>query len=176
MNERRQQSRDFGAPWGWQLKATTILAVIFVVATAIIVPFVLPRKMLWVAFVSPCVCLATLGISALFCVRGYAVRYGELWIQRSFWQTQFSLDDLERAYADNQAMNGITRKAGISGFMGHIGWFRNKRLGGYRAFVTDPARCVVLEFSKRKVVVSPDNPEAFVRALGFDINPKKDRD
>jgi hypothetical protein len=176
MKERRQQSRDFGAPWGWQLKVTTILAVIFVVAVAIISPFVLPRKMLGVAFVSPSVCLATLGISALFCVRGYAVRYGELWIQRSFWQTRLTLNDLERAYADSQAMKGTTQKVGISGFMGHIGWFRNKRLGNYRAFVTDPGRCVVLEFSKRKVVVSPDNPAAFVQALGFDTNSQEDSD
>jgi hypothetical protein len=54
---------------------------------------------------------------------------------------------------------------GNGGFFCWTGYFRNRRLGSFRALVTDPARCVVLEFSRFKLVVSPEKPEAFVRAL-----------
>ena len=46
--------------------------------------------------------------------------------------------------------------------------YRNKALGDYRAFVTDPHRTVVLEFSdRRNVVVSPDVPEEFTHEIGM---------
>ena len=49
---------------------------------------------------------------------------------------------------------------------GFTGWYYNKRLGSYRAFVTDPRRAVVLRYANRRVVLSPDAPEDFVRELG----------
>jgi hypothetical protein len=45
------------------------------------------------------------------------------------------------------------------------GLFRNRTLGMYRAFVTDPRRAVVLRLPRRTVVVSPADPEAFVREV-----------
>lgn len=60
---------------------------------------------------------------------------------------------------------------GNGGFLGYIGWFRSKRLGSFRAYVTDPPRCVVLEFEQRKVVVSPDDPRRFLEALGVAPGP-----
>jgi len=35
----------------------------------------------------------------------------------------------------------------------------------FRAFVTDRANCVVMEFGKKTIVISPDNPQAFVEAV-----------
>jgi hypothetical protein len=62
-------------------------------------------------------------------------------------------------------MKRSLRVAGNGGVFAWVGWFRNKRLGTYRAFVTDARRCVVLRLPKRPVVVSPDRPEEFVRAV-----------
>ena len=42
---------------------------------------------------------------------------------------------------------------------------RNRRLGRYDAYATDPARCVVLRFPDRIVVMTPDDPDAFVEAI-----------
>lgn len=44
-------------------------------------------------------------------------------------------------------------------------WCRSALLGFFRAFVTNPAHCVILEFGKKKIVVSPDDPQAFVQAV-----------
>ncbi len=52
------------------------------------------------------------------------------------------------------------------GLFSFTGSFRNKALGAYRAFVTDPHRTVVLRFPKRTVIVSPDSPEAFLHEIG----------
>jgi hypothetical protein len=142
----------------------------------VVLPLAVPRKEIRAAFIGPGIGLLVLGITALFCVRGYAIRHRELWIERSFWRTRLPLRDLQRAYADAEAMKGTTRSAGNGGFMAYTGWFRNKKLGSYRAFVTDPARCVVLEFAKRKVVVSPNDPVAFVRALGFEPDGRRNAD
>ncbi|MBE0545596.1 MAG: hypothetical protein IH623_30060 [Verrucomicrobia bacterium] len=173
MRRSRQSSSQFGAPWGRGIKIVTWSVIVLISGVAIILPLAVPRKDLWVAVLIPGSVLLILGITALFCVRGYTVRQRELWIHRSFWQTRMPLKDLRRAYADAKAMHKCIRSCGNGGFMGVTGWFYNKKLGNFRAFITDPARSVVLEFAKRRVVVSPDDPRAFVRALGF--NPEAQR-
>jgi hypothetical protein len=167
MKQRRQRSSQFGAPWGRGVKFATVSVGVLVVGLSVVLPLTVSRQDFWAAVIGPAIGLLTFGTVALFCVRGYSIRHRELWIHRSFWQTRLPLEDLERAHADPAAMKGTTRTCGNGGFMAYTGWFRNRKLGGYRAFVTDPARCVVLEFAKRKVVVSPADPAAFVRALGF---------
>ncbi len=155
------------------MKLATAAVGLLVVGSAVILPLTIPRTEIWVAVLIPGIVLLTLGAAALCCVRGFTLRHRELLIQRSFWQTRLSLKELKRAYVEPAAMKKTIRSCGNGGFMAYTGWFYNKRLGHYRAFVTDPARSVVLEFAKRKVVVSPDDPDAFVRALGFDPDAKE---
>ncbi|MGD0258391.1 MAG: PH domain-containing protein [Verrucomicrobiota bacterium] len=47
------------------------------------------------------------------------------------------------------------------------GFYYNKRLGSYRAYVTDPRHTVVLRYAKRRVVLSPAAPEDFVHDLAL---------
>ena len=42
---------------------------------------------------------------------------------------------------------------------------RNRRLGVFDAYATNHKRCVVLRYSDRIVVVTPDAPTAFVEAI-----------
>ncbi len=51
---------------------------------------------------------------------------------------------------------------GNGGLFSFTGFFRNKALGTYRAFVTDPRKTVVLHFPRRTVVISPGSPKEFV--------------
>jgi len=62
-------------------------------------------------------------------------------------------------------MRGSIRTFGNGGLFSFTGFYRNRLLGAYRAFVTDPRQAVVLRFPKRNVVVSPGAPEEFVRDL-----------
>ena len=63
-------------------------------------------------------------------------------------------------------MRWSTRTFGNGGLFSFTGFFRNKALGAYRAFVTDPHQTVVLHFPTRTVVVSPSAPEQFVHDIG----------
>jgi len=48
-----------------------------------------------------------------------------------------------------------------------IAFYYNKRLGSYRAYVTDPRRTVVLRYANRRAGLSPASPEGFVRDLAL---------
>jgi Bacterial PH domain len=103
--------------------------------------------------------------SALFQVRGYTVGPGGLQIHRLLWITRVGLEGLKEVLRDPEAMRGSLRLLGNGGLFSFTGLFRNRTLGMYRAFVTDPRRAVVLRLPRRTVVVSPADPEAFVREV-----------
>jgi hypothetical protein len=115
----------------------------------------------------PVVVVLIFGITSLFAVRGYRITPHELGVRRLLWWTRLSLRDLRAAEVDPEAMKGALRKAGNGGYLALTGWFWSRRLGHFRALVTDPQRGVVLRFKERLLVVSPEDPEAFVQALGF---------
>ena len=63
-------------------------------------------------------------------------------------------------------MSRSIRLFGNGGAFAFSGWFRNRKLGSYRAYATDPARSVVLKFSDHKtIVVTPEPPDAFIAAV-----------
>ena len=101
---------------------------------------------------------------ALFTIRGYTITRNALLVHRLLWNTRLSLEGLKSAQFELGAMRwGI--RCGNGGFFSFTGLFYNHKLGFHRAFVTDHIRTVVLRFAKRTVVVSPADPEVFVRDL-----------
>lgn len=79
------------------------------------------------------------------------------------WTTRIPLKGLKAIRAEPEAMRGSLRLCGNGGLFSFTGWFHNKGLGLYRAFVTHTRRTVVLCLATRTLVVSPADPEAFVR-------------
>ena len=105
---------------------------------------------------------------ALFTIRGYTITRNALLVHRLLWNTRLSLDGLKSARFELGAMRwGI--RCGNGGFFSFTGLFYNRKLGFHRAFVTDHIRTVVLRYPHRIVVVSPADPEAFVRDLAIPI-------
>lgn len=94
-------------------------------------------------------------VAALFSVRGYTLQSGTLLVKRLFWNTEVPLRGLRSADADPTLLAGSWRTFGNGGFFSFSGWFYNKTLGKYRAFVTNYDDTIVLRFSDRTVVVSP---------------------
>ncbi len=109
--------------------------------------------------------------AALFTIRGYTVSPEALLIHRLFWTTRLPLTGLESAQFEPDAMRRSIRTLGNGGLFSFTGSFRNKTIGSYRAFVTDPHRTVVLRFPKRTVVVSPDSPETFLQEIAAPVPP-----
>lgn len=103
---------------------------------------------------------------ALFAVRGYSVTPDAILIHRLFWVTELPRVGLESAESVPHAMRWSIRTFGNGGSFSFSGYYWDKALGSYRAYVTDPARTVVLRYrSKRTVLVSPVEPERFTREL-----------
>ena len=147
----------FSAPWGWQLKISTAVACFVIGVPAV---FQLAQG----HFIG--VLLAVLLLSMLpFIVRGYTVTPTHLEIRRLGWTTRWPLDGLRGAVARPGVMARSWRVWGNDGVFAIHGRFSNGQLGRYRAFVTDPDRTVVLRWPEATIVVSPGDPDSFVRTL-----------
>jgi len=144
----------FRAPMSTKLTISTSL---FVALMAVVL-FITPPPANYLV-------LAILGLAAAFSVRGYTVQPGVLRVHRLGWATKIPLSDLVSAEAEPNATVGSIRVFGIGGAFAFAGKFRNSTLGGYRAYVTDPDYCVVLDFGSETVVVTPDSPVRFVEAV-----------
>jgi hypothetical protein len=90
----------------------------------------------------------------------------QLRIQRLLWHTEVSLDGLiEVGYAPPDAMKCSVRILGNGELFSITGVYQNKKLGRYRAFVTDPESYAIPVLPMRVVVLSPENPLAFVPSV-----------
>lgn len=148
----------FRAPWCRTVKVATVVVVALVLA----LPFLVPSGSLpWLHWVM----WSVLVFSLFFSVSGYSVRNGQLLVHRLGWATRFTLAELSAFEANPHAMMGSIRLFGNGGIFCITGLYRNEVVGRYRAYVTDPAKAVVLEFGTRKIIVSPDDPPAFVESL-----------
>lgn len=155
----------FAAPWDLRLKLTTGFFVLLLVALIVVGLQPTPDgSALWTAM-KVGIPLVILAGAAAFMVRGYRIEGGVLHIHRLGWTTTLNLAGLTDAEVFPGATAGSIRTFGNGGLFGFIGRFRNSLLGSYRAYLTDAARCVVLRFEDKIVVVSPDDPAAFVEAV-----------
>jgi hypothetical protein len=157
------QPIEFAAPWGRQLKRASVfsVAVLGVVFCAGLVS--LRAEAPWVAstvllMLPPAVLAGALP----FMVRGYVLLKDTLVVERLGWQTRLPLAGLESVGGDVEAMRGSIRLLGNGGLFSFTGEFWNRRLGRYRALATDPERAVVLRYSKRRIVITPHDPQHFI--------------
>ena len=152
----------FKAPWGKPLRWMSAFSV--AVVLAVTVPLFIAIKSEADRWVAAWV-VALLPVAALFTIRNYAIEPNVLAIRRLLWTTRLPLSGLQSAAAVPGVMRGSLRLLGNGGMFSITGLYRNRALGNYRAFVTDQAKTVVLRFSKRTVVVSPEDPERFVAEI-----------
>jgi hypothetical protein len=152
----------FRAPWSKALILISIAVTALCFTCALIPLLAHPDGV----SISVAVLLLALWVgAALFTVRGFVLSRDALLVQRLLWRTALPLEGLIGAAADPAAMRGVNRLAGNGGLFSFSGLWTNRRLGRFRAFATAPRLAVVLEFPKQKVVVTPENPGAFLDTL-----------
>ena len=155
---------NFSAPWSRLLRTITWLAVALLVAVVALV--VASRAPVAVVLLTVGASVLLIAGTALFGVLGYEVQARTLTIRRPAWRKRFDLATLASVEPDAAAMSGSIRLFANGGLFAFNGLFWNRRLGRYRAEVTDPARSVVLRFADRRpLVVTPDDPTGFVAAV-----------
>lgn len=156
--------KTYRAPWGKLLKWSSTVLVVLAIVMCVGMSFLftgIPGRGFLACWGLPLVVLGCLP----FMIRGYAITEDEILIRRLFWTTRLERAGLKSAEVVPKAMCRSLRTCGNGGAFSFTGWYWNKSLGNYRAFVTDLNRTVVLRFGKRTVVVSPDEPEDFVNEL-----------
>ena len=157
--------KTYPAPWSKLLMGTTAMGTLVCVGAAVAVALNAKNEPGKEAIITAAAVLPVLVvvISALFTIRGYTITADEILVQRLLWSTRFERARLQSASVDPEALRGSIRLFGNGGLFSFSGWFRSPKLGRYRAFVTDPARTVILRFADRVVVMSPSDPDAFAR-------------
>ena len=159
------------APWSTKVKAASAFSVIVLVGLGLGLPYALsdashPPFAEGVRSLLRLLPFVVIGSAALFVVRGYELEGRDLVVQRLLWATRVPIDGLHSAWRDADAMSGSIRIFGNGGLFSITGIFRNRKLGTYRAFVTDRRLSVVLRTRANKsIVVSPERPEAFLATL-----------
>ncbi|MDD5201069.1 MAG: PH domain-containing protein [Terrimicrobiaceae bacterium] len=151
------------APWSRVLVATSILATLLCVGVTLVFGVLVSGSVGWPGWLL----LAMPPVCALFVVRGYRVESARIVVLRAGWVTRLPRAGLESVRFEPGAMRRSLRVCGNGGFFSFTGLYWNKELKMHRAFVTDPQRTVVLRYAGRTVVVSPAQPEEFVRELAM---------
>ena len=158
--------KHYKAPWCTALIVVSILATLLCLGIAFGTPL-LPRPKhggevgMWLRWLP----LAMAPICALFTIRGYSITPDAILVHRLFWSTRLPRAGLESAVFDPKAMCKSIRTCGNGGFYSITGWYWSKTLKSYRAYVTDPRRAVALRYDRRRIVLSPGDPEDFIHEL-----------
>ena len=170
------QQTTFRAPWSRALLISTSVQVLLLLAIcvatlvlAVLDPELRPWQRLLASLIGVGLPLTILGLAARFAVRGYTVSDGSILVDRPGRSFTVDLRGLESATVSPHVMRRSVREFANGGLFAYTGRFRNAELGSYRAFATDQSRTVVLRFPGRAgsevLVMSPDDPEAFVALL-----------
>ena len=154
--------KTYKAPW------CTLLIVVSALATLLCVgvtwknqPWAADHRDGWLAWLP----LGLVFGCALFTIRGYTITPDAILVHRLLWATRVPRAGLQSARVDPKSLRWSIRTFGNGGFFSASGFYWNKSLGFYRAFITDPRRAVILRFARRTFVVTPDAPEEFVKEL-----------
>jgi hypothetical protein len=162
---------DFAAPVGRRVRLVTIITVVIIgggvlagiVFTLASFPAAWPLNHV---LIGALVAVAATGLVAWFSqISRYRLTRDELLVVRRNRETPFPLERLAEATVDPDAMRWSIKINGNDGLGAITGSYWNRRLGRYRALVTDRRRAVVLRWPDRCLVVSPDRPDEFVRAV-----------
>jgi hypothetical protein len=154
-------TRQFKAPWS---------VLVWIISGWLTAMWVWTLVLLATGFTPPIMMLCGLFSlivvpSALFTIRGYTVTEDALLIRRLFWSTRLPLTGLQSVAVLPRAMRRSIRTFGNPGVFSISGTFWSQTLGTYRAYATNSKRTVVLKMAGRMMIVSPDSPEEFARAL-----------
>ncbi len=107
-----------------------------------------------------------LGSSAIFIIRGYEIGPDKIEIIRIIGRVSYPIENIERIEFDPEATSFSMRMMANGGLYSYSGFFRNEKLGSYRAYVSNKANTVVLYRKKGSpIVVSPGEPEKFVEQV-----------
>lgn len=155
----------FKAPWSRPLIVVSIGTTVVLLAAAAAVLVTGSSESRPTSWMAASAIALLPAVAVQFTISGYTIRGSCLLIHRLWWDTRLPLHGLRGVWTSPDVLKKSFRLMGNGGLFSITGWFWNRKIGRYRAFATDPARAVVLQFRDRTVIVTPENPDAFVEAV-----------
>ena len=158
-------ARYFNAPWGTLLKVISVIGTVLLIGVfgGMILSGRASTPVTIILY--SLIPLLTLFISLLFIVRGYSISEKSFRVRRLLWYTDINISMLKSVEYDPKAMTGSLRTFGNGGLFSFSGSYKSRKLGAFKAYVTDFKKCVIINTAGQTVVVSPGNPELFVEVL-----------
>lgn len=150
----------FKAPWGRTLLIVSIFTTLVMLGTALMLS--LDRHI--PGFAIATVLLVPLG-ALPFVIRGYVLTKDGILIKRLWWNTVLPFAEMRSVEVEPLALCHSFRTCGNGGLYSFTGCYWSRQLGHFRAYVTDLNRTVIVHMQHRPAVLSPDDPEAFARAV-----------
>lgn len=154
---------DKGAKW-----VTVGTALLFLVNISFLLPGLTQGR--YFLFAGILLLLTSIYLGAyLFGTRRYELTAQHLIIQRPWKNKIFGKADIMRAEVlEEGALNRSMRLFGSGGLFGYYGKFSNPRFGAMTWYATNRAKPVLLHLKDgKKVVITPEETEAFVRTLSL---------
>lgn len=103
----------------------------------------------------------------LFSVTGYTINAGTVTINRWLYNVNINRADItEYRVVPDEDMKWTIRTFGVGGLFGYYGRFTNTNLGGMTWYATRRSNYVLLVAGGKKIILTPDDTEAFIAALG----------
>jgi Bacterial PH domain len=156
---------NFRAPWSSSLRITTTVAMLVLLGVLVVAALVGSRALMPMPLRVGLVALPVLIVLVTlpFMVRGYLLTDKEIEVQRLGWRTLLPLAGLVAVTGQPEGLHGSMRLFGNGGLFAMTGWYWNRRIGRFRAYVTDPARAVLLCYRDgRQVILSPHDVQHFI--------------
>lgn len=158
---------SFKAPWPpkhrpW-LAAAFAITLLMMMGTAFVLVFTLDKTALYLCWAMDILFLLNLYTA----VYGFNIRGGRLYVNHIGFASKYDLVKLTGMRADPKAMMGAMPLSFPLIILSP--WCRSPLSGTFRAFVTNEAHCVIMEFGKKKIVVTPDDPETFLQAIRAEL-------
>ena len=150
---------EFAAPWGLRVIATTAVVSILFVG---IIGVVARRLAGFGRAIVVGLMLVLLAAMISTTVVKYQLDDTAITIQQAGSKIDIPLQSLRSVDVVPNALERSRRSTGNEGIFSITGHYNSESLGTYRAYVTDPAKTVVLRTSSGVVVLSPARPEEFV--------------
>ncbi len=148
--------------------ALTAFSLLILGGAALLVLTFVPQRFSWpAALFLLAVALVTYGVSP----RGFSLSPEGLRIHRPFGAHVLPFDKVRSARrAQPNELCGL-RTFGSGGMFGFFGWFWSRKLGHYRAYVTNRRKMVLVE-AERPYLLSPERPDDFLGALSHWLPPR----
>lgn len=103
----------------------------------------------------------------LFSITGYTVDTDFVIVNRPLYNVKIKRSDItDRRVLTDEEMKWTIRSFGVGGLFGYQGKFTNSNIGPMTWYATRRGNYVLLVVGGKKIVLTPDEPQAFIAALG----------